>query len=187
MQMKMTGILVGLLAIAAAFCRAGETNFDAQAAYKAEEWKNAAFSRDTAGLAQQAQAERNLAIAQALRGNQANDKNQNRGAIFVKAGDAERAAGELHGLAIANYEKATENWTRAAGEYRKLTATDKALKALQNAASAKANAKEACRKAAEAFELSADAYSEENGNRLDQMGLVSERAATFRERLAIWP
>lgn len=151
----------------------------------AEEWEMAALNRDWAAATQEKQAEDLIGLADEFaRKDVLNDTA--RRTDLNRAGDLQKAAGDLFGGAVGNYDKAVGNWRKAETMYARLSERkEERRNAAKMAVRAAERALESCRRAAEAYELAAEAYGSENANQLTKAAGASEKAASWRERLAV--
>lgn len=176
------GFLVWLAVVSGAVL-AADAQKDKRTLEKAKEWEKAAQNRERAAITQQAQAEYLLEQAQELRKKEYLYETQRRKNL-KKAGDAEKRAGDLEGVACVNFDRTAANWDRVAKEYKTLDDAKKQKNAEAFAKLARECALLACGKAADAYELAAEAYGKDNANEPHREAGASEGAAAWREKLA---
>jgi len=154
-----------------------------QALDRIMEWERAALNRELAATTQQLQAEEMLKEATALRFKEFLTLDERR-ANMKKAGDKEKSAGDRAGAACGNFDRAAANWNTVAREYEKLEDKKNRTDALVMSRLARERAFSCGEIAASAYELAAEAYMENNANRPANAAAASERAASWREKLA---
>jgi hypothetical protein len=156
---------------------------DAETCQKIAEWQRAALNRELAAAAQLRQHDAGLLKAKDLRAKKyATEKD--RRANFGKAGDLERAAGEVAGVAVINFERAATNWLQVAREYARAGEQKTEAEAKALAGLARDSSRRALQNAAQAYEMAAEAFSEGNADEPGRAAFASERAAAWREKLA---
>ena len=105
-------------------------------------------------------------------------------ANFKSAGDAERKAADLAGAAAANFDLAAKNWLTVAAECKRLEDAESEANAKAMAEAATESATRASVVAADGYELAAQAYGADRADDPQKCASASEKAATWREKLA---
>lgn len=157
---------------------------DKQPLDRVDQWEMAAGNREMAAATQERQAEEFMAKAQEARKKEYFYDAERR-ANLNQAGDAEKMAGDLQAAAYLNHDKAVANWSAAVEEYRRLKDPEKEKNTRAKVDAARANALQACARASEAYEQAADAFAKDNAGEPVKEAQASERAAQYRELLAV--
>jgi len=147
------------------------------------EWEKAALNREIAAMTQLNQAEELLETGREHRAEEYLLDTEMK-ANFKKAGDSEKQAGDRAGAACANFDLAAKNWVTVAEQCAKVEDADSEKSAKAMAEAATEHAGRACAVAADAYELAADAYGADYADEPQKGAAASEKAATWREKMA---
>lgn len=147
------------------------------------EWEKAALNREYAAETQVQQASDLLDLAREYR-NADYTRDQEFRENFKQAGNAEKKAADLAGSACGNFDKAANNWDTVADECQELNDVEGVRRAREMATAAKEDAVRACAMAADAYEMAAQACGTDFADEPTRGAAASEKAATWREKLA---
>ena len=148
-----------------------------------EEWEMAGINRENAAFHMQSEADRLMDSAQLEVCNNDSEPSARR-AELLHATARLIEAGGLYGATVGNLDRAADNWEKSAAGYGKARQDDRAQASRDRAAQARVNALIACQLAAECYEKAAAIYVDSQVNQTARAARASEKAASWREKLA---